>query len=347
MKGIVINTNLQRPGASEATRGLRKLTVLGAVAAVLLTGACGTNEVAKPAAAPAPVIAAPALLTEDQYLENASAFVAAAADTWDAKATTVKIDMGEMYFKPKNVDLEAGKPYVLELVNSGKVKHEFTAAKFFRSSAMRKVESESSEFKAPYMTEIEVFAGKSVKLFVIPVIPGSFVTLCEIKGHRENGMEGTITVKGEKPAAPVAVLGSVKAGKWLQNGPALVAAASATWDAKKETVRIEAGEVGAKMFFKPTNVTLKMGTPTVIKLVNVGKMKHEFTSGQFFPTMAFRKAEDSSGEYKTHLLKEAEVLAGKQLDLYVIPTKAGTFKIVCEIPGHEQAGMVGTIQVTK
>ena len=349
MKAIVLRRSPEEPLAGGVPRRLRRLTVLGAVAAVLVTGACGTSETAKPAAGgastKAPVAVAPAVLGEDEYVENASAFVDAAKDTWDAKAVTVKIELGEMFFKPKNVDLEAGKPYVLELVNKGKVKHEFTADKFFRGSAMRKVESDSSEFKAPFMTEIEVLAGKTVKLFVIPVIPGSFVTLCEIPGHREAGMEGTITVTGEKPAAPVAVLGSKKAGKWLQNGPALVAAASATWDAKKSTVRIEAGEAGAKMFFKPNKINLKVGTPYVFEMVNVGKTKHEFTSAQFFPTMAFRKAEDTSGEYKTLLVKEAEVFPGKQLDLYLIPTKAGTFKIVCELPGHEQAGMVGTITV--
>lgn len=96
------------------------------------------------------------------------------------------------------------------------------------------------------------------------------------------------------------------------------------------------------MFCKPTNVVLKVGTPYVIELVNIGKMKHEYTSETFFPTMAFRKAGDSTGEYKTPLLKEAEVFEGKQLNLYVIPTKAGTFKIVCALPGHEQAGMVGS-----
>lgn len=334
---------------SGATRMMQRLTVLGAVVAVLATGACGTSETAKPAAggasSKAPVAVAPAVLGEDEYVQNASAFVDAAKDTWDAKAVTVKIELGEMFFKPKNVDLEAGKPYVLELVNTGKVKHEFTADKFFRGSAMRKVESDSSEFKAPFMKEIEIKAGQTVKLFVIPVIPGSFDTICEIKGHSELGMKGTITVKGDKPATPAPVLGSLKAGLWVQNGPALVAAASTTWDAKKSTVRIEAGEAGAKMLFKPSNINLKVGTPYVIEMVNVGKTKHEFTSAQFFPTMAFRKAEDPSGEYKTLLVKEAEVFPGKQLDLYLIPTKAGTFKIVCELPGHEQAGMVGTITV--
>jgi uncharacterized cupredoxin-like copper-binding protein len=335
--------------ASRTTRRLQRLTVVGAAFAVLLTAACGTAKTETPAAggaaSPAAVAkATPAVLGEDQYLENAKDFVDAAK--WDA-APKVRVVLGEMFFTPKNVTLEAGKPYVIELANTGKVKHEFSAGKFFRSVATRKVENPGSEVKVPFFTEVEVLAGKSIELFVIPTVPGSFEMLCEIKGHREAGMEGTITVTGSAPAVPAPVLGSVKAASWLQNGPALVEAASATWDAKKETIRIEAGEDGAKMFFKPKSIVLKVGMPYVLELKNVGKVKHEYTADKFFPTMAFRKAEDASGEYKAPMLKEAEVKAGAQLDLFLIPTKPGTYDIVCMIEGHKAAGMFGTITVTK
>jgi uncharacterized cupredoxin-like copper-binding protein len=344
---MTASTVYQRsPG--KATR-LRRLTVLGATLAVLATAACGTATTETPAAggagakAPAPKAAA-AVLDQDQYLANAKDFVDAAK--WDA-APKVRIELGEMFFKPKDVTLEAGKPYVIELVNTGKVKHEFTADKFFRSVATRKVENVGSEVKVPYFTETEVLAGKTLELFVIPVVPGSFEMLCQIPGHLEAGMKGTITVTGSAPTAPAPVLASVKAAPWLQNGPALVKAASATWDTKKKTIRIEAGENGGKMFFKPKNIALKVGTPYVLELANSGKLKHEFTAEKFFPTMAFRKAEDASGEYKAPMLREAEVKSGQQLDLYLIPTKPGTYDIICEIPGHKAAGMFGTITVTK
>ena len=40
------------------------------------------------------------------------------------------------------------------------------------------------------------------------------------------------------------------------------------------------------------------------------------------------------------------MFAGKTTDLYLIPTKAGTYELVCEIEGHFEAGMFGTITVT-
>jgi len=320
--------------------------------AVLVTGACGGTEAAKPSAGgatSAAAVAVPAVFADDKYLANKSDFIPE-SKAWDATVKEVTVELTEMAFTPKNLVLEAGKPYVIKMVNKGKVKHEFTASKFFRSAAIRKVENDSSEVKAPFFTEIEVLAGKTVELFVVPVTTGSFETLCEIAGHREAGMEGTITVTGTKPAAPVEELESLTAGKWVQNGPELVKAASTTWDAKAVKAQFEAGEQpadanGKTMFFKPPNIDLKLNTPAVITLVNSGKVKHEWSSEEFFPTMALRKVEDEFGEYKAMVLDEAEVKVGGKLELFVIPTKAGVFPIVCAIPGHKEAGMVGTVTV--
>jgi uncharacterized cupredoxin-like copper-binding protein len=322
------------------SRAQRRLTVMGAALAVLVTGACGSNGTSTVNQGTPTTSPTAASLADGKRLQNAGEFVSAA--NWDTKST-VRIELGEMFFKPKSVTLDAGKPYVLELVNTGKVKHEFAAGQFFRSAAVRKLESSVSEVKVSVLTEVEVFAGETVEVFVIPVLPGTFEMLCEIEGHREAGMEGTITVTGTAPAVPAPLIGDVSAGQWVQDSAAVVKAAN--WDTK-QTIRIESGEAGAKMFYSPKQLTLKVGKPYVLELVNVGKVKHEYTADEFFPTVAFRKAEDAVGEYKGLSLTEGEVLPGKQLDLYVIPTKAGTYTVVCEIEGHREAGMIGTVTVT-
>lgn len=276
------------------------------------------------------------VLGESQYVENAAAFVDAA--DWDA-AETVTIELGEMYFKPSDLTFEAGKPYKLEMVNAGEKKHEFAAEDFSRGVAFRKAEDADGEIKVPFFREIEVFAGASVEVLFVAVMPGSYDMFCEIEGHREAGMEGTITVTGEPPAEPAPVLGELADGAWVQDGPALVEAAN--WDAM-ETVRVELGE----MYFEPKDVALKVGQPYKIELVNAGEKKHEVVAADFFGTIAFRKVEDSVGEYKAPTIREVEVFAGKQLDLYLIPTSAGSFLLVCEIEGHREAGMEGTITVS-
>jgi len=286
-----------------------------------------------PPASEAPSSQAPAAA---QYVVNAVDLVDAA--NWDT-AKTVTIEMSEFAFTPKDITLEAGQPYILEVANTGTVKHEFTAGDFFRTVATRKAETAESEVKVPFFTEIEVFAGKKAELFLIPLVPGTYDLLCEIEGHYEAGMFGTITVTGQTPASPAIKLADVASGPWVQDAAALVEAAD--WDAKKE-LTIELSEFA----FTPKDITLEAGQPYVLKVVNKGTVKHEFTAEDFFGSVAFRKAEDASAEFKAPAPREVEVFAGKTIELYLIPTRAGTYELVCEIEGHFEAGMFGTITVT-
>ena len=301
-----------------------------------------TPTAAPPTAAPptaAPPTAAPPTATPppaaEQYVANPVEFVDAA--DWDA-AETVTIALSEFAFTPNDIVLEAGKPYIIEVVNEGTVKHEFTAGAFFRTVAQRKAETAESEVKVPYFTEIEVFAGKTVDLYLIPLIPGTYDLVCEIEGHFEAGMFGTITVTGETPAAPALQLADVASGPWVQDGQALVDAAD--WDAAG-LLTIELSEFA----FTPSEIALTAGQPYIITVTNVGTVKHEFTAEDFFGTVAFRKAEDASGEFKAPAPREVEVFAGESIDLYLIPTADGTYDLVCEIEGHFEAGMFGTITV--
>ena len=271
----------------------------------------------------------------ERYVSNAAAFVQAA--DWDT-AKTVRIEMSEFSFTPKDIVLEAGQPYILEVVNTGTVKHEFTAGDFFRSVATRKAETAESEVKVPFFTEIEVFAGKSAELYLIPLLPGTYELVCEIEGHLEAGMFGAITVTGETPAAPPIELADVALGPWAHDGPALVK--STDWASQQE-LTIELSEFA----FTPNEFALTVNQPYVLKVVNTGDVKHEFTAEDFFGAVAFRKAEDASAEFKAWAPREVEVFAGQQIEVYLIPTQAGTFKLVCEIEGHLEAGMFGTITV--
>ena len=294
------------------------------------SGSPTAGEPSPPAAKSSPPAA-------DQYVANAADFVSAA--DWDT-AETIRVALAEFTFSPSDLSLEAGQPYIIELVNVGTVKHEFTAGAFFRTVATRKAETAESEVKVPYFTEIEVFAGKSAELYLVPLIPGTYDLVCEIEGHLEAGMRGTITVTGQTPTEPAMELADVSAGAWVQDGPDLVEAAD--WDGAQE-LTIEMAEFS----FTPTEFSLVAGQPYVITVVNVGTVKHEFTAGDFFTSAAFRKAEDASGEFKAPAPLEVEVFAGQQIELFLIPTEAGTYDLVCEIEGHLEAGMSGTITVTK
>jgi uncharacterized cupredoxin-like copper-binding protein len=273
----------------------------------------------------------------DTYVENAGDFAGKSAADWD-NAELVRIELNEMSFTPSELTFEAGKPYKVELVNVGAVKHEFTAESFFASVAWRKAESAESEIKAPFFKEIEVFAGQSVELFFVPISTGTFDLVCEIPGHLEAGMHGSIAVAGTTPTDPAPVLTAIASGPWVTNGSELVS--SADWDTM-ETVEIDMGE----FYFAPDEIHLTVGQPYKLLFVNSGDVKHEATAPGLFETVAFRKAQDASGEFKAPTVNEVETFAGKETELFLIPQEAGTFDIVCEIEGHFEAGMFGTIVV--
>ena len=325
---------------------IRRSTIVLA-ALVLVLASCGsdstevveTNDTQSDTVAPAAPDAFE--FTGDEintFVANAGDFAGKSAADWD-NAEVVEILLDEMSFTPSDLTFEAGKPYKVELVNVGDVKHEFTAGSFFASVAWRKAESAQSEIKAPFFTEIEVFAGQKLELFFVPITPGTYDLVCEIEGHLEAGMFGKVTVTGSAPTNPAPVLTAIADGNWVTNGSDLVS--SADWDTM-ETVVIEMGE----FFFKPSEVHLTKGQPYRVVFDNtLAEVKHEATSAGLFGTIALRKAQDTSGEYKAPTVIEVETFAGEETELFLIPQETGTFDLVCEIEGHFEAGMFGTFVV--
>lgn len=279
--------------------------------------------------------ATPEGTAEGEYVVNAADVVAAA--NWDERQDVV-VELNEFSFTPSDLTFEVGTPYVLTIRNVGKEKHYFTAHEFYRAIATRKAETAQSEVKVPYFTAIEVYPGQEAELFFIPVMTGTYELFCEIEGHADAGMRGTIAVTGETMTEPAPVLAPVAEGGWVQDGADRVTAAD--W-AAMETVTVELGDY----FFKPNVITLQVDRPYKIEIKNGGVEKHEFTASAFYLSAALRKVQDASGEYKGPHLGEVEVFAGQQTDLYLIPTVAGVFDLVCEIEGHLEKGMFGKIVV--
>lgn len=78
--------------------------------------------------------------------------------------------------------------------------------------------------------------------------------------------------------------------------------------------------------FSPKQVQLPTGKPVTLVLDNAGKLEHDVT----IPALGVA-------------LKAA---AGKSASQTVTAAREGTFDFLCSIPGHKEAGMQGTVQVT-
>ena len=130
----------------------------------------------------------------DDYIRDYAERVKAA--DWKAMETlTVTLD--EHSFDPSELRFKAGKASKLQLKNSGKKDHYFTAEKFFRAVAWRKVMVDrQGEIKAPYFTAFEPLKnGGQVDLYFVPVTQGSYEVICTIDDHKQQGMTGTQVIE--------------------------------------------------------------------------------------------------------------------------------------------------------
>ncbi|MCJ7558573.1 MAG: biphenyl 2,3-dioxygenase, partial [Gammaproteobacteria bacterium] len=129
----------------------------------------------------------------------------AAGDLSRADPQEIVIEMGtsadKMYFKPDHLDLETGKAYKIVLRNVDDTKHEFAGHEliekiFTRTSEISDADGNLVAEIKGNVREIEVGPNREVEWFIVPIQTGENIPMeCEISGHKEAGMFGTVTIK--------------------------------------------------------------------------------------------------------------------------------------------------------
>jgi uncharacterized cupredoxin-like copper-binding protein len=141
------------------------------------------------------LVSAQALAQQPEpYITNAKEYVDK-ADWKNQEVVTVTFD--EHSYSPQDLKLKAGKAYKIELRNVGEKDHYYTAPEFNRAVAWRKVMvNRQAEIKAPYFSAFEVLKkGGQLDLYLVPITKGTYTVICTIDDHRQQGMEGTITIE--------------------------------------------------------------------------------------------------------------------------------------------------------
>jgi uncharacterized cupredoxin-like copper-binding protein len=101
------------------------------------------------------------------------------------------------------------------------------------------------------------------------------------------------------------------------------------------------------MTFKPNYFEVKKGETIKIVLKNSGKLKHEIVLGDTAQLQKHKKIMMEMPDMKHNEENTATVEPGKTGDLIWKFEKIGKVNFACLIPGHSEAGMIGTIQVKK
>jgi len=196
--------------------------------------------------------------------------------------------------------------------------------------------------------------------FFVPMVAGTYKVFCSIDDHEARGMSGTITVTNDNNVTDTLITdwsSDYKVDTMTSLDPRR-SGDHEVWN-DLQTVQVEIVSPFANFTdyaFRPSNIMLKTNQAYVLKIEEIGDGtddKHYFTAPNFFKTVVTRKLQDDSAEVKFPYINEVELtdaaeLAGQVtfIDLYIVPTKAGTYPVICTINGHAAAGMNGTITVT-
>ena len=92
-----------------------------------------------------------------------------------------------------------------------------------------------------------------------------------------------------------------------------------------QTVNINATDT---FKYDPNTITGKVGQPIHVVMANKGTLVHTFVIDALS-------------------VKQENVQGGATADFTFTPTTAGTYQFYCDTPGHQAAGMVGTLTVTQ
>lgn len=100
---------------------------------------------------------------------------------------------GELKFIPNQFNFKIGQKYKLILDNPSPEKHYFTAKDFADASWTQKVQAGKVEVKGA-IHELELKPSGNAEWVFVPQKEGIYQLYCSIKGHKEAGMIGKITI---------------------------------------------------------------------------------------------------------------------------------------------------------
>lgn len=95
--------------------------------------------------------------------------------------------------EPKEIKLETGKAYTLEIKSTGLVECALVAPEFFDNIWIRKIEVEGVEIKVNSLYEIEMEKEGEAELVFLPIRPGEYPYFC--KAREKQGLVGKFVVK--------------------------------------------------------------------------------------------------------------------------------------------------------
>ncbi|MBN9584284.1 MAG: copper resistance protein [Afipia sp. 62-7] len=118
-------------------------------------------------------------------------------------------------------------------------------------------------------------------------------------------------------------------------------------DAKKAAriVQVSLTEANGKMLFVPAKIEVRKDEQIRFVLRNGGQLDHEFVLGTTEENLRHGASMAKNPDMEHDDPNARRLAPSKTGDLVWRFSKAGEFEYACLIPGHREAGMVGTVVV--
>lgn len=100
-----------------------------------------------------------------------------------------------------------------------------------------------------------------------------------------------------------------------------------------------------ELVFVPAQVQFTAGKRYHLHLTNPSSSKHYFTAKDFADAIWTQKVDAGNVEIKG-AIHELELRSGTAADWVFVPVRSGRYRLVCTVPGHTEAGMVGTLTIS-
>ncbi len=130
---------------------------------------------------------------------------------------------------------------------------------------------------------------------------------------------------------------------WTGSSPATLAVPLA-----KQTpinLVVQLGNEAGDLVFEPNQLQFKAGKRYRLVLRNPSPQKHYFTAKDFADAVWSQKVDAGNVEIKG-AIHELELRPNTEAEWVFVPVRAGRYDLRCTIPGHREAGMIGTIDIT-
>ena len=203
-------------------------------------------------------------------------------------------------------ELEAAPGQVIQATNVGFLEHNFS------------VEEWGIEEDLPPGEPVEITVPEDA------AVGDTFVYFCSVPGHREGGMEGTLTIVEAGAAAPAEESDEAEAEASPETAPEEAGAAddAAPADGGGESIVLEANDPFAWSISE-----IEASPGQVIQATNAGFLEHNFTVDEL------GLAEDLPPGEPVEITIPDDAAAGD------------TFEFYCSVPGHREGGMVGNLTI--